>query len=61
MRAAARDGALGDRCASEWRRAAIGLSVEVRLVPPQTIARSEGKAVRVVHSAGDGGVVGWHA
>jgi len=29
-------------------RAAIGLGVEIRLVPPQTIPRSEGKAVRVV-------------
>jgi phenylacetate-CoA ligase len=29
-------------------RAALGLSVEIRLVPPRTIARSEGKAVRVV-------------
>ena len=29
-------------------RAAIGLSVEVCVVPPRTIARSEGKAVRVV-------------
>ena len=32
-------------------RRAIGLSVEVRVVPPQTIARSEGKAVRVVERA----------
>ncbi len=30
-------------------RVAIGLGVEVHLVPPQTIPRSEGKAVRVVH------------
>jgi phenylacetate-CoA ligase len=30
-------------------RGAIGLGVEVRLVPPQTIPRSEGKAVRVIH------------
>ena len=29
-------------------RAALGLSVEVSLVPPRTIPRSEGKAVRVV-------------
>jgi phenylacetate-CoA ligase len=29
-------------------RAALGLSVEVTLVAPRTIARSEGKAVRVV-------------
>jgi phenylacetate-CoA ligase len=28
---------------------AIGLSIDVRLVPPQTLPRSEGKAVRVVH------------
>jgi phenylacetate-CoA ligase len=30
-------------------RVAIGLGVEVRLVPPLTIPRSEGKAVRVIH------------
>jgi phenylacetate-coenzyme A ligase PaaK-like adenylate-forming protein len=29
-------------------RAALGLGVEVTLVPPRTIPRSEGKAVRVV-------------
>ena len=29
-------------------RAALGLSVHVTLVPPQTVARSEGKAVRVI-------------
>jgi phenylacetate-CoA ligase len=29
-------------------RAALGLTVEVALVPPRTIPRSEGKAVRVV-------------
>jgi phenylacetate-CoA ligase len=29
-------------------RARLGLSVEIRLVPPRTIPRSEGKAVRVV-------------
>jgi phenylacetate-CoA ligase len=34
---------VGDRL-----RVTIGLSVDVRLVPPQSIARSEGKAVRVV-------------
>ena len=34
---------VGDRL-----RVAIGLGVDVRLVPPQTIPRSEGKAVRVV-------------
>ena len=34
---------IGDRL-----RTAIGLSVDVRVVAPQTIARSEGKAVRVV-------------
>src|SRR5919106_5717423 len=35
----------------ERLRIAIGLSVEVRLVPPRTLARSEGKAVRVVERA----------
>jgi phenylacetate-CoA ligase len=39
--------ALG-RLVGERLRSAIGLSVDVRLVPPQTIARSEGKAVRVI-------------
>jgi phenylacetate-CoA ligase len=39
--------ALG-RLVGERLRRAIGLSVDVRLVPPQTIARSEGKAVRVI-------------
>jgi phenylacetate-CoA ligase len=29
-------------------RAALGLGVDVTLVPPRTIPRSEGKAVRVV-------------
>jgi phenylacetate-coenzyme A ligase PaaK-like adenylate-forming protein len=29
-------------------RAALGLGVDVRLVPPRTIPRSEGKVVRVV-------------
>jgi phenylacetate-coenzyme A ligase PaaK-like adenylate-forming protein len=29
-------------------RAALGLGVEVTLVPPRTIPRSEGKAIRVV-------------
>ena len=36
------------RHVGERVRAAIGLSVEVRLVAPRTIPRSEGKAVRVV-------------
>ena len=39
--------ALRLRIGDELRRA-IGLSVDVRVVPPQTIVRSEGKAVRVV-------------
>jgi phenylacetate-CoA ligase len=39
--------ALRDRVAGRLR-AALGLSVEIRLVPPGTIPRSEGKAVRVV-------------
>jgi phenylacetate-CoA ligase len=34
---------------AERVRGAIGLGVDVRLVPPQTIPRSEGKAVRVIH------------
>ena len=36
------------RQVGERMRATIGLSVDVRLVAPQTIPRSEGKAVRVV-------------
>jgi phenylacetate-CoA ligase len=36
------------RYAGERLRTAIGLSVDVRLVAPHTIPRSEGKAVRVV-------------
>jgi len=32
-------------------RSAIGLSVEVVIVAPRTIPRSEGKAVRVVERA----------
>ena len=39
------------RYVSERLRTAIGLSVDVRLVAPQTIPRSEGKAVRVVERA----------
>lgn len=35
---------------SERLRAAIGLGVEVTLVPPRTLPRSEGKAVRVIDS-----------
>jgi phenylacetate-coenzyme A ligase PaaK-like adenylate-forming protein len=34
--------------AREQRRAHLGLSPEVAIVPPKTIPRSEGKAVRVV-------------
>jgi phenylacetate-CoA ligase len=34
---------------AERVRTAIGLSVDVRLVPPRTIPRSDGKAVRVIH------------
>jgi phenylacetate-CoA ligase len=37
------------RRVAERVRGAIGLGVDVRLVPPQSIPRSEGKAVRVVH------------
>jgi phenylacetate-CoA ligase len=43
--------ALGRRV-GERLRSAIGLSVDVRLVPPHTIARSEGKAVRVIDRSG---------
>jgi len=32
----------------ERRRAHLGLNPEVAIVPPKTIPRSEGKAVRVV-------------
>ena len=32
----------------ERRRAHLGLNPEVAIVPPKTISRSEGKAVRVV-------------
>jgi phenylacetate-CoA ligase len=39
--------ALRERVAGRLR-AALGLTVEVTLVPPRTIPRSEGKAVRVV-------------
>ena len=41
--------ALRRRVGDEVKRA-IGLTVDVRLVPPRTIARSEGKAVRVILS-----------
>lgn len=53
----ARAGGLGDEHPAAVRlrqdvaarlRVALGLAVEVRLVPPRTIPRSEGKAVRVV-------------
>lgn len=44
--------ALRDRVAGRLR-AALGLSVEVTLVPPRTIPRSEGKAVRVVERTED--------
>jgi phenylacetate-CoA ligase len=40
-------GELRERVAGRLR-AALGLSVEIRLVPPRSIPRSEGKAVRVV-------------
>jgi phenylacetate-CoA ligase len=36
------------RTVSERLRIAIGLSVDLKLVPPRTIPRSEGKAVRVI-------------
>ena len=36
-------------------RAALGLGVEVTLVPPRTLPRSEGKAVRVVERSASGG------
>ncbi len=36
-------------------RAALGLGVEVTLVPPRTIPRSEGKAVRVVERRSEDG------
>ena len=39
------------RSVTERLRIAIGLSVDVRLVAPQTIPRSEGKAVRVLERA----------
>ncbi|MGH7279320.1 MAG: phenylacetate--CoA ligase family protein, partial [Candidatus Rokuibacteriota bacterium] len=35
-------------------RTAIGLSVELTIVPPRTLPRSEGKAVRVVERGGGG-------
>ncbi len=37
---------------TERVREAIGLSVEVTLVPPRTVPRSEGKAVRVIEIKG---------
>jgi phenylacetate-CoA ligase len=37
---------------AERLRAALTLSVEVRIVPPKTVPRSEGKAVRVVERKG---------
>ena len=36
------------RRAAEWLQRAIGLSVELTIVAPRTIPRSEGKAVRVI-------------
>jgi phenylacetate-CoA ligase len=42
--------ALRERVAGRLR-AALGLTVDVTLVPPRTIARSEGKAVRVIERA----------
>ena len=36
------------RAVADQLRAACGLSVQVSLVPPRTVARSEGKAVRVI-------------
>jgi len=41
------------RYVGERLRTAIGLSVDVRLVAPHTIPRSEGKAVRVVERPRD--------
>jgi len=45
--------ALRERAAGRLRTA-LGLTVEVTLVPPRTIPRSEGKAVRVVERTEDG-------
>ncbi len=40
---------------AERLRAALTLTVDVRIVPPKTIPRSEGKAVRVVERRANGG------